>query len=167
MIKPLAIAVATTCIITPAVAQDLVFSMQATDSCLAGMERADQQDMCIGASAQMCMQDTVGGGSTVGMGGCLSAELGQWDARLNETYQRLMAKEKTHDAEMADASYVVPKKAEPLRDMQRAWISYRDTRCAYVGVQWGGGTGTGPAIVDCTMNMTAQQALFLQNMLNY
>lgn len=114
----------------------------------------------------MCMQNTVGGQSTVGIGGCLEAERAQWDGRLNAAYQQVMANEKAEDAEMSEIGASVPNKANALKDMQRAWISYRDTRCRYIGSQWGGGSGTGPAIVGCHMNLTGQQALFLQSMLN-
>lgn len=147
-------------------AQELVFSIEATDSCLAESNILSDEESCIGISAQMCMQDTIGGQSTVGMGGCLNAELNQWDGRLNAAYQQVMANEKAEDAEMADMGASVPNKAAALKDMQRAWIFYRDMRCSYIGSQWGGGTGTGPAIVDCHMNMTGRQALFLQSMLN-
>ncbi len=147
-------------------AQELVFSMEATDSCLAVNNNLDAQESCIGTSAQMCMQNTTGGQSTVGMGGCLDAEREQWDGRLNATYQQVMASEKAEDAEMADIGASVPNRANALRDMQRAWIIYRDMRCTYVRAQWGGGTGGGPATLDCLMNMTGQQALFLQSMLN-
>lgn len=166
MIKPLAIVAAMAAIGAPAMAQDLVFSMQDTDSCLASKAESGPES-CIGVSAQICMQKTVGGGSTVGMGGCLDAEWNAWDARLNKNYQKLMAREKSEDAEMADVGSVAPKQAVALRDMQRAWISYRDARCNFVGAQWGGGTGTGPATLDCHMQVTGQQALFLQQMLNY
>lgn len=148
----------------PVQAQDLVFSMQATDSCL--MAGTDSDMSCIGASAQMCMQQTAGGNSTVGMGGCLDAERSQWDARLNDQYQQLMTKEKAEDAEMTEIGSSAPKQAPALRDMQRAWISYRDERCTFVAAQWGGGTGAGPAAIDCHMHVTGQQALFLQQMLD-
>jgi uncharacterized protein YecT (DUF1311 family) len=46
--------------------------------------------------------------------------------------------------------------------MQRAWIGYRDAACAYEESQWGGGTGGGPASVDCAMRLTARQALALE-----
>lgn len=163
MIKVFVITAAVVLTSAPVLAQDLVFSMQATDSCL--MAGTDSDMSCIGASAQMCMQQTVGGESTVGMGGCLDAERSQWDARLNDHYQQLMTKEKAEDAEMTEIGSSAPKQAPALKDMQRAWISYRDERCTFVAAQWGGGTGAGPAAIGCHMHVTAQQALFLQQML--
>ncbi|MEL7183429.1 MAG: lysozyme inhibitor LprI family protein, partial [Pseudomonadota bacterium] len=65
-----------------ALAQDLVFSPQATELCLDSVAPIAQAQ-CVGHSADACMQDTVGGESTVGMGGCLWAEYEYWDARLN------------------------------------------------------------------------------------
>ena len=167
MIKSLTISACILCTAAPVVAQDLVFSMEATESCLAASSEASAQEACIGASAQMCMENTVGGQTTVGMGGCLDAELTQWDMRLNAAYNQLMAKEKSEDAEMAEIGSSAPKQAVALKEMQRAWIPYRDLRCAHVGTQWGGGTGTGPAVIGCLMQQTGEQALYLKQMLNY
>lgn len=167
MIKRAAIAVMMLASAAPAMAQDLVFSMQSTDSCLADRDGTYDLASCIGASARVCMEDTVGGQSTIGMSGCSDAELGNWDARLNKTYKQLMSTEKAADTEMTDSGFAAPKQAPALRDMQRAWITYRDTRCAYEAAQWGGGTGAGPAFVGCLMQLTGEQALFLRQMLDY
>ncbi len=167
MIKLAAIAALIVASAGPVVAQDLVFSMQSTDSCLADRDGTYDLASCIGASARVCMDDTLGGQSTVGMAGCADAEFGNWDARLNKNYKQLMAEAKAADAEMADSDFAAPKQAPALRDMQRAWITYRDTRCTYVASQWGGGTGAGPAFVGCLMQLTGEQALFLRQSLNY
>ncbi len=135
----------------PAQAQDLSFSPVHTEACLQeAVGRGERLD-CIGASANQCMQDTAGGETTVGMGGCLDRERDFWDGRLNAAYQQLLSQQRS-DPAMLDA----------LRGMQRAWISYRDARCDYEYVQWGGGTGGGPAILACLMQATAEQVFVLE-----
>ena len=110
----------------------------------------------------MCMTANQSGGSTVGMGGCLSKELDWWDARLNAAYGALMKREKADDAEYGGEG--IPAKAPALRAMQRAWIAWRDATCDYERSQWGGGTGGGPATVGCLMRLTGEQALYLEDM---
>ncbi len=144
----------------PAAAQDLVFDIGPTLSCLAGTEDYDLRHACIGEAANRCMEATPGGYSTVGMSGCIDAELQYWDARLNASYQELMAQERADDAELAGTS--APAKAPRLRDTQRAWIPFRDATCDYERSQWGGGTGGGPATVGCLLRMTAEQTLYLE-----
>ena len=109
--------------------------------------------------------DTPGGSSTVGMGYCLSQELDLWDARLNETYRALLTVERALDAETATLGASVPPRASALRDMQRAWIGFRDATCVYEYAQWGGGTGGGPANTSCLLRLTALQALELERRL--
>jgi uncharacterized protein YecT (DUF1311 family) len=85
------------------------------------------------------------------MGGCLDQERKFWDARLNARYRELTAQH-------ADDPLI----GERLRDMQRAWIGYRDARCDYEFVQWRGGTGGGPAVIACLMQSTAEQVFTLE-----
>ena len=146
-------------------AQELVFSMQATDACIADRGHEGAAEQCIGESANLCMERTDGGQSTAGMVACMGAELEAWDKRLNTAYAELMVREKAEDKEMADLGSAAPKQSPALLDMQRKWIAYRDARCDYIGAQWGGGSGTGPAVQGCHMMMTGKQALFLQQML--
>jgi len=145
----------------PASAQDLNFDMWHTLACLDEAVGADQQRACVGASAGACMEATPSGSSTVGMGACLDYEYGYWDDRLNASYQALRAREKASDAEWS--GHV--KKADALRDMQRAWIGFRDATCDYERAQWGGGTGGGPATAACLLRMTGEQTLYLEQMM--
>ncbi|MEO3413809.1 lysozyme inhibitor LprI family protein [Roseovarius sp. CAU 1744] len=143
-------------------AQDLVFSPAQTESCLAS-SAPEQQRLCFGLSAQACMSATPGGHTTVGMAGCLDAERQYWDNRLNAAYQSRMAQAKAVDAEMAELGATVSSQADALREMQRAWIPFRDGKCGFEYSQWGGGTGGGPAITACLMNETGEQTLYLEN----
>jgi uncharacterized protein YecT (DUF1311 family) len=150
---------------TSAAAQDLPFDIRATESCVAAAPDPRAQRTCIGASATECMA-TPAGSSTYGMGGCLDAELTWWDDRLNQVYRDLRARDARDDA----ANQGLPgaaSQAEALRDMQRAWIAFRDASCHYERVQWGGGTGGGPAALDCLMRMTAEQAIFLEEAMGW
>jgi uncharacterized protein YecT (DUF1311 family) len=128
----------------PALAQDLVFSTAAVDQCLA----TGATDACIGLSAEACQRDTPGGGSTLGMTGCLDRERAYWDGALNYYYQDL----RTRDPDRADA----------LRDTQRAWIVWRDATCAYEAADYAGGTLAGVVTLDCLLRQTARQTLFLR-----
>ncbi len=146
----------------PAAAQELVFSPRASEACLAGAPDPAARLACAGRSAARCMADTPGGESTVGMGGCLSRELDLWDARLNAVYGQLMDEARRADADNAEYGGHAPSQAEALRDMQRAWIPFRDAKCAHARSLWGGGTGAGPAGVDCLMRTTAEQVIYLE-----
>ena len=146
----------------PVAAQDLSFTTQATEDCFAA---GGLGDTCIGASAQACMVENEGGYSTVAMGFCFDRELQYWDAALNAAYAALRDKLVTSDTENADFGGNVPSQADALREMQRAWITYRDRRCDYERSLWGGGTGGGPAQLACLMSQTARQALYLEEQL--
>ena len=143
-----------------ALGQDMVFDPAPTETCLAAAP-ADLAS-CIGHAADACMLENEMGGTTIGMGFCVSREWEWWDARLNEAYGALMARHRATDAE---AGMNVPSLAQTLRDMQRAWITYRDAACDYERAQWGGGTGGGPATGACLMRLTGEQALALEGRL--
>lgn len=139
-----------------AAALELVFDIAPVESCL----RAGGGESCAGKAAEQCIDATPGGQTTVGMGGCLDRERAAWDGWLNAVYQQLHAKLAAQDAAYVSAA---PKQAPALQDMQRAWIRFRDAKCAYEASQWGGGTGAGPAAVSCYLHETARQMLYLQS----
>ncbi len=145
----------------PAAAQELRFDIGDTLRCIDTSGTYEEMESCIGASANACMAATDMGGTTIGMSGCLDRELSFWDERLNIVYRNLREQERREDADMADLPGA-PKQAEALRDMQRAWIAFRDATCDYERAQWGGGTGGGPATVGCLMRMTGEQVIYLE-----
>lgn len=149
----------------PAAAQETVFSPSTTETCLQEMSVLTDPQNCIGASANICMEQSEGGSSTVGMGNCFNSELQYWDARLNVAYKQVRSNAEAIDAEMAEIGSSAPSQAQALLEMQRAWIAYRDATCIYQRTLWGGGTGGGPASVACHMFRTAEQALFLESQL--
>ena len=140
----------------------LVYSNRQTEICLANAGDLSVAKDCIGASANACMEATPGGYSTYGMGGCISRELTYWDDRLNASYRAAMARAKSDDRDMGAGENGPPSQAVALRDMQRAWIPFRDATCGWEYSKWGGGTGGGPAMAGCLMRMTGEQTLVLE-----
>ncbi len=146
-----------------ATAQDLEFSILPLADCLT--EAGDDQDdrrLCIGTSAQACIAATPDGSTTYGMGGCLDQERGWWDTKLNSLYRMIRAKARANDTEMKRIGASVPSTEIALRDMQRAWIAWRDATCDFERAQWGGGSGSGVATLLCQLRLTGEQALYLE-----
>lgn len=150
-------------VLFPSIAQadddPLTYADTATATCVANSETRAEKTECIGRSSNACQTDTPGGYATVVISGCLSRELDWWDARLNAAYRA--ARVRTREYDMGAAPNA-PSLAQTLRDMQRAWIPYRDATCAYEAAQWSGGTGAGPAYVACLMQLTGEQTLYLE-----
>lgn len=144
-------------------AQEVQFSAEASESCVAAQATPDGKRGCLGQSAQRCMEDSPEGYTTIGMMACLDAERDYWDARLNHAYGSLRSKAKSSDAGLEEIGSSAPRTAPALRDMQRAWISYRDATCEFEQAQWGGGSGGGPAVLGCLMRLTGEQALYLES----
>lgn len=156
------------CLAAPAVAQDLTYSFAPVPECLdAAGSDVTARRACIGLAATACMNATEMGSTTVGMGFCFDNEWHDWDDRLNASYPRLMAQAERHDAEMKDWGATVAAQAEALRTMERDWIAFRDSACAFEASLWSGGTGAGPAATACMMQETALQALRLEEALGY
>lgn len=148
---------------SPAAAQDLRYSDQASLACVDQAGTSEAGRACIGVSASACMDATPDGSTTIGMMECLDGERDFWDARLNRAYSQVRADAKAEDAELAEIGSSAPQMAPALRDMQRAWITYRDATCDYEQSQWGGGSGGGPAVLSCLLQMTGEQAIYLEH----
>lgn len=155
---------------TPAMAQDPEwppFDASLLDSCLdrttseAAETDPPEYAVCIGAASGPCMESP-SGYSTAGMSYCLGKEYDLWDAKLNESYGLVMTAAKASDAETAKIGSSADPQAPLLQKMQRDWIAYRDSACNFEMSRWGGGTGGGPASVDCMLQLTAQQYLRLR-----
>jgi uncharacterized protein YecT (DUF1311 family) len=133
-------------------------------TCLQGLPLQDRA-VCIGRAAEVCIAGEAGS-SNVGIGMCYSAEWRQWDDRLNAAYQTLLDQQADLAADNAAFNTNIPNAVDLLRDMQRNWIAFRDAACDWEYVQWGGGSGAGPASAACMMQLTAQQTLFLEARVN-
>jgi uncharacterized protein YecT (DUF1311 family) len=125
---------------------------RAIKQCLA--KSGANPETCIGIMSNRCVDRMGDNYTTVGMKGCLHAELQFWDNRLNASYKRLRKMNGVHSP-------------NELRDMQRAWIKFRDSKCGYETGLWGDGTGGGVVWAGCTRDETGRQALFLENLENY
>ncbi|WP_371223523.1 lysozyme inhibitor LprI family protein [Roseovarius sp. 2305UL8-3] len=136
-------------------AQEIDFDITPTASCVA----SDRGAECIGIAANLCMERNEGGFSTNGMAICTDRELEWWDDRLNLIYKDTKARLQRFDDEKPDYA---PSQVEALKDMQRAWIPFRDAKCEFVAAGWGGGSGAGPATLWCLMEETARQTLYLE-----
>lgn len=142
-------------------AQGVTYSDQGTATCVAAAKNTVAKRACIGTSAATCVSATSYGSTTAGMVECTSKEADYWDKMLNANYKTLMASAKSEDASLKKLGSSAQEQAPALRDMQRAWIAYRDATCKFVMTQWGGGTGGGPASTNCSMHLTGEQALYL------
>lgn len=92
---------------------------------------------------------------------CQRVVLAWWDAKLNENYKTRMEVQKTFDADNGGADY-----QDRLRDMQRAWIPYRDAYCAYYAKSQPGGSGAITDELECLITETKSQALTVENPLH-
>jgi uncharacterized protein YecT (DUF1311 family) len=88
------------------------------------------------------------GRSNAGTADCYRVEGEIWDDLLNENYRSLAA-------DLDDEQ-----KAK-LRDMQRAWIAYRDSTCGFYYTKIRG-TMAGPMIAACAAGETARRAVLLK-----
>lgn len=68
------------------------------------------------------------GETTVGVSSCFEEELKKQDEKLNKSYKK--AKES-----------IQPFRVEALRDVQRKWIAYRDSKCRFFNHQESGSSG--------------------------
>ncbi len=114
---------------------------------LAGHEPAS----CIDYVTEICSFESEDGQSQLGLIDCANREVRVWEDRLNTTYEALMAK-------------AAPKAREGYRKMQRAWIAYRDARCAAEAFAETVNTDRqSNIIVSCVLDATARQALILDD----
>ncbi len=136
-------------------AQEPTFRAEPLEACLQETVERAERFACIGAASDACLSEPANRGGSYVESFCYDRERAYWDDRLNSSYARIMADATADDPALADA----------LRDMQRAWITYRDARCQAVFDAWGDGTGRSPALMACLMQVTAEQTLFLEGRL--
>ncbi|SFS06509.1 lysozyme inhibitor LprI family protein [Yoonia litorea] len=143
----------------PAAAQEFTVDAHIIDRC-----RAIQEDpmVCVGREADRCTQEH-GGGADMMLAACTFAEAEAWDDSLNAAYRELqrLARER----EDWDVGYESGALLIGLRDMQRAWITYRDAVCANaVALAKPFGSAAGVAEAECLLEETAQQFIKLNQM---
>ncbi len=92
--------------------------------------------------------NTPEGSSNLGTADCYRVEWAIWDELLNENFKELR-------------EYLDDAQAAKLREMQRAWIAYRDTTCNFYMVKINGSMAI-PMGNACAARETARRALLLK-----
>jgi uncharacterized protein YecT (DUF1311 family) len=106
---------------------------------------------CTANGAQTVECDTAT--STFEMQACADRDFQKADAALNAAYKRAL--DKIQQRGDQPAPYDSKAYDAALRAAQRAWIAYRDADCnGVVPFEWGGGTGTGAAVLGCLTDKT-------------
>lgn len=116
--------------------------------CLA--KNADGGSLCMGTASFKCMM-APGGIATAGMHDCFKKETAQWDGLLNDAYDELTAEPGA--------------RSDALQAVQRDWIAFVDSACAWEAGAYEGGTLAGTAGGACRMMRTATRALELRGYL--
>lgn len=143
----------------PLSAQDFKIDRHNIDRCLAIQ---DDPMLCVGREAYACILDNEGGPNMV-LAACHEAEAAAWDDALNEAYRDLMIL--ARDREGWDVGYEAGSLVNALRDMQRAWVVYRDKSCGNAAALAAPfGSAAGPAFAECQMEQTARQYFELRGL---
>lgn len=127
------------------------FDPAAIDQCLADAPDA----ICADAGMEACrayVQDNHPDVAPVDRDlGCVDASRQAWDAHLGRVYDRVVGLSAAQDADTEQA----------LRQMERDWITFRDARCAFDRLAFGGGTGGAVEQPRCLRDETARHAALL------
>jgi uncharacterized protein YecT (DUF1311 family) len=107
---------------------------------------------CVAADREMSREYTAcfdkSNGVTAEMINCILAETTRQDARLNESYKKLM-------------SNLPQSRKQALLEAQRAWIQFRDANCRFYDDPQGGSIARVTAN-ECILNATMDRAKELQ-----
>ncbi len=149
----------------PAVASDLEYETATYggvfDACYTAAETREDRQACVGQMSEACMEGEEGGYSTLGMSSCTRAETIMWDGALNAEYKSTMAAMKAADKDEAEYFPGYAKRVESLRDVQRAWIPFRDASCSFAYALWGSGSMRNTEYAGCMLEMTSQRTIEL------
>lgn len=155
MIKQIAIVVVLLCASTTmGTAQEVGFSMQETDACIAAAEHWIEDETCVGTSAFACARRA---DETL----CYERERAVWEVRMDKNYKGAFAREEADDARDIETGWAYRGQALALKNMHEAWVAYRDAECAYHGKTWPTDKTAKPGVTFCLMKLTGKQALKL------
>ncbi|WP_424976662.1 lysozyme inhibitor LprI family protein [Dinoroseobacter sp. S124A] len=116
-----------------------------------------QDETCAPDGAlNFCGEAINAGGSPNAWAFCQQVVYEWWDAKLNATYQARMTQQEAYDADQDGTPY-----QDALRDMQRAWIPFRDTACEFAARGQPGGSGAITDHMECLIQMTITQLQFI------
>ena len=144
----------------PSAAQDVPkVDTALVESCFANAGPGEYAPQCLGAASNQCQQQ--GYSSTLGITGCINAEVDAWDTILNREYKAIRA----DFSRLANAASdtAIDLNAQ-LLTAQRAWIAYRDAECMLAYARWQDGSLRGIVHANCMMGMTAHRAIELRDM---
>ncbi|HHS83077.1 MAG TPA: DUF1311 domain-containing protein [Devosia sp.] len=159
MSKPLRLVFSFVLLVVPlhgANAQNIAFApadAALLEACMANANTnaVHARSACIGAARNVCISEP-DGTTTLGTTTCNQREAAWWDKLLNDNYSRLR-------------SALSPELFSALRDAQRAWITYRDAKCAFSYKMFEGGSIRHVLFSDCMMQTTAARAIDLTTIL--
>lgn len=146
---------------TPAVAQEFDKPAMLADlrACYGVVDTYEGKTACRNGISTLCMEETDGGHSTLGMSMCTNAETEAWDVLLNEEYKTTMAAFRDLDAENAVYFPNLDTREETMLTAQRAWIVYRDAECHNEYALWGSGSMRSLIGAACLLDFTAERTI--------
>ena len=103
-----------------------------------------QASQCIGLISDPCIDK-----DTATAVACQERETRIWDERLNASFKDARA-------------HVDAATGEALKAAQRAWIAFRDAKCAVSEKEYEGGTMATIMVADCKRTETGRRALEMQ-----
>jgi uncharacterized protein YecT (DUF1311 family) len=146
------LALAACALVTPSQAQNRKATTAETklirDCATAHRDDGEGEGKCLFKLVADPCTETDEGRSNLGTADCYRIETAIWDALLNDNYKELMAA----IDETADQ--------DKLKEMQRAWIAYRDTTCDFYWYKIHGSMSV-PMTAACQLRETARRALLL------
>jgi uncharacterized protein YecT (DUF1311 family) len=144
----------------PLAAQQVPFSPEATETCLAESTAADLS-LCVGKSADACAK-AIPGATEIDRAICLNAETGWWRERMDTAYALVDERAAFLDMEFAQAiSQGGAKMTVDLAEMQAAWKDWSEKRCFFAAIERRGRPDRGEVASACMLHQTAEQALLL------
>lgn len=106
----------------------------------------------VGATSAVAADDCKNPQSQIAMNICAGKDYEREDVRLNKNYNELFSK--------LDDSH-----RRRLKEVQRAWLNFRDLQCDYDSSQYEGGTIYSLVHSTCLLQMTKQRNKDLKAML--
>lgn len=113
--------------------------------------------LALGGPAQAMTAECDGTGNQMELNACAAREYQKSDARLNQTYRKVTAHLRLHPQSKRDA--------ELLTIAQRAWLTFRDAQCAFVGDAYEGGSAQPMMMTTCLSEITLQRVKELETTL--
>jgi len=149
--------------------QTIRFTPEATLACMKKARGKEAKEACIGEAAKACF-NRIQPHTNGDVAACMAEETGYWIKRMDRAYDEMMVKAAAADEafQKNPKSKKVPfKLTEDLEVMQTRRASWREARCAVEAMMRRGTPFTSTAAAQCTMELTGEQALFLEAAVRY